>query len=424
VKSRRHFHGTDLRGVGRLAVDATIGVTDLVEALHHSISRGAPPIGSSAPGRTRGITGFVYRTIRQVTRLVGGGLDAALARLVPELSASRPTAEREAVLAALNGVLGDYLARTRNPLAIAMRLRRHGEPLVLERAALSASVPDAKRRLAILIHGLCLNDLQWRRKDHDHGTLLEGEAGFTTLYLHYNSGRHISENGRELAALLEALVNEWPVPVEGMVIVGHSMGGLVARSACHQAEAEGLRWPARLLAMAFLGTPHFGAPLERGGKRVDFLLDASPYSAPFARLGRVRSAGITDLHHGALLDEDWARRDRFEARRAPRKSVPLPRGVACFALAATLGKSAEGLGGRLVGDGLVPVASALGRHRAKARDLGIPESRCWLGAGLGHLDLLSSHEAGAQLQRWLSSAGAISRAVDASQHGAQPGVPL
>jgi hypothetical protein len=179
------------------------------------------------------------------------------------------------------------------------------------------------------------------------------------------------------------------------------MGGLVTRSACHHATAAAHAWPAKLGAIFFLGTPHFGAPLERGGHWVNLLLDASPYTSPFARLGRIRSAGITDLRHGALRDEDGAGHDRFARRPAPKQGVPLPAGVRCHALAATTGKRAGSMGDRVVGDGLVPLASALGRHRDKSRDLGIPLSRQWIGVRMNHLDLLSSAAAGERIRRWL-----------------------
>jgi len=396
-----HLHPSDVRGLGRLAIDATLGITNLVEALHHSIARVAPPLGKAGPGRTRGLTGLVYSTVRGITGFVGLGVDAGLARLVPALGEKASSAERDAMLAALGGVLGDHLARTANPLAIPMRLRRDGKPLELERATLAAAIPGATPRIAVLVHGLCMNDRQWNRDGHDHGALLAREAGCTPVYLHYNTGLHVSTNGRAFSGMLESLVREWPVPPRSLVLVGHSMGGLVARSALHYAAEEGHRWPAKLEAIFFLGTPHLGAPLERGGNWVNVLLGASPYTAPFARLARLRSAGITDLRHGALLDEDWDGHDRFAHRPPPRHGLALPAGVRAFALAATTGSRVPAVGARAPGDLLVPIASALGRHPAKARDLGIPVDRQWVGTGMNHLDLLSSPEAGAQIVRWL-----------------------
>ena len=64
-----------LRGAGRLAITATQGVVDLVEAMHAEIAR--LPLGAHRD-RTTGITGLVYRSVRGATRLVGGGLDLAL----------------------------------------------------------------------------------------------------------------------------------------------------------------------------------------------------------------------------------------------------------------------------------------------------------------------------------------------------------
>ena len=188
----------------------------------------------------------------------------------------------------------------------------------------------------------------------------------TPLYLHYNSGRHVSQNGRELAPLLQRLVAHWPVPVEELVIVGHSMGGLVARSACHHAATEGQAWLRRLTKLVFLGTPHHGAPLERGGRRIDLLLGLSPYVAPFARLGKARSAGITDLRFGNLQDADWVGRDRHAQHSDDRQPTPLPPDADTFVLAATLAERPGRVHSAVIGDGLVPLASALGEHRDDA----------------------------------------------------------
>jgi len=392
---RTPLHASDLRGAMRLATDATAGLTDLVEAMHERIAR-VPLIGKASPdGRTNGITGLVYKSIRGATRLVGGSLDGLLGLLTPALREGPPNPDREGLVAALNGVLGDYLAATANPLAISMSFRRGGQPLPADIGG---------PRLLVLLHGLCMNDLQWQRNDHDHGAALARDLGFTPVYLHYNSGQHVSINGRELAHRLEELIAGWPQPLERVVLLGHSMGGLLARSALHQAAQSGLRWPARIDDLVCLGTPHHGAPLERAGHGVDLLLSATPYAAPFARLGKVRSAGITDLRHGSLVDEDWVGRDRFARGADRRLPLPLPEGVRCYAAAAKLGDHAGTLKARLLGDGLVPLDSALGRHVEPARTLQFAEHRQWVGQGLGHLDLLGSTELYAQLRDWLANA--------------------
>ncbi len=407
MSPRAPLHPSDLRGAARLATDATAGLTDLVEALHERIARG--PIASEATlaGRTRGITGLVYQSIRGVTRVVGGSLDALLGALAPALAASpggvAASPEREAIVSALNGVLGDYLAATGNPLATPMALRSGGQALPLERAALAARMPQASGRLLVLVHGLCMNDLQWSREGHDHGASLARDLGFTPVYLHYNSGLHVSINARALAGQMERLLEAWPRPVERLVVLAHSMGGLLARSALHHAAGVGLRWPQRLDDLVFLGTPHHGAPLERAGHWIDTVLGAVPYAAPFARLGKLRSAGITDLRHGNLLDEDWVGRDRFQRSADHRQHLPLPRGPRCHAIAASIGQRSGDLKDRLLGDGLVPLDSALGRHADATRTLAFAKSRQWIAHDTHHMALLSRPEVYAQLRRRLAT---------------------
>jgi len=396
-------HLSDLRGASRLAIEATRGLADLVEAMHYTVSRTPGALASAPAGRTRGITGLVYRSVHGVTRLVGGGIDAILGRLVPLFAASAPSPKREALVAALNGVLGDYLAETENPLAIPLQFRRRGKPLPMERNALAAAMPVRTGKLLVLMHGLCLDDLQWNRRGHDHGAALAHDLGYTPLYLHYNSGLHVSTNGAQLADALETLVCQWPTPPPDFAILAHSMGGLVARSACHYGAAAGHAWLRHLRTLVFLGTPHHGAPMERGGNWIDLLLGISPYSAPLARLGKLRSAGITDLRYGNITHEDWQGRDRF-ARGDRRRIVPLPQGMRCYAIAATTAKNPRSSGLRLPGDGLVPVASALGAHDRDALSLNIPKSRQWIARGRGHLDLLDAPEVYRRIRRWLGTA--------------------
>lgn len=389
----QHVRLSDVRGAGRLAVDATLGLASLVETMHHNILRTPGVLGTATQEPASGITGFVYRCVRGVTRAVGGAIDAALRPLEPLLGGAASSPQRDAVVAALNGVLGDHLQASGNPLAVRMQWRRDGVPLETTRAALKAAIPDATGKVLLLVHGLCMNDRQWRRHGHDHGAALAADKGFTPVYLHYNSGLPIGSNARELAQQIDALLHAWPVPVRDVAILAHSMGGLVARGACHYGERAGHDWVQRLRTMIFLGTPHHGAPLERGGRWVDLVLDASPYTTAFSRLGKIRSAGITDLRHGAVLENSGAATSRR------RKSVPLPAHVECHALAACMTKAARPLGERLLGDGLVPVDSALGRHADASRDLALPKSRCWVGYGMNHMDLLDRAAVYAQIRR-------------------------
>ncbi len=338
--NRKHLD--DLRGATRMAVDASTGITDIVERMHRTIQRRPWPLGTAPRG---------------TMRLVGKGLDATLAPVAALLPEGDSTPGRDAFVSAMNGVCGDYLERTGNPLAIEMTLRHQGRPVdVSDPGRTLGGLPESASagRLLVLVHGLCMNDRQWRREGHDHGAALADELGYTPLYVRYNSGLRVGDNGRRLSGLLESLLRNWPHPLQELSIVGHSMGGLVARSACHHGREQNHAWLATLRRLVFLGTPHHGAPLERGGHGLDFVMALSPYSAPFTQLGRTRSAGIQDLRHGSITTR-------------PNEHVPLPAGVSCHAAAATLASRRSVLAERLVGDGLVPLDSALGRHADRAR---------------------------------------------------------
>ena len=393
---KQHVQISDIRGYGRLAIDAALGLTSLVEIMHHNILRMPGVLGTPSQQPARGITGFVYKSIRGVTRLVGGSIDLLLGQLAPLLDSGVSSTEREAVLSALNGVLGDHLEASTNTLAIPMQLRREGEPLELTRDGLRG----VTGRVLLIVHGLCMNDLQWRRNGHDHGAALAADGGFTPVYVRYNSGLHISANGQALAEQIEALVRAWPVPIDELVIVAHSMGGLVARSACHYGALARHDWLQNLHQIVFLGTPHQGAPLERGGNWTDLILGSSPYTIAFARLGKIRSAGITDLRYGSLLDEDWQGTDRF-ARSRSNRVVALPSGVKCSAIAASIAEKPSASVKQLLGDGLVPLDSALGRHVDPGKSLAFPKNRQWVGYRMHHMDLLDRKEVYAQLKRWL-----------------------
>jgi pimeloyl-ACP methyl ester carboxylesterase len=376
----------DLRGATRLAFDATLGITTLVEKMHHTIQLVHPPLGASRADATGGLTGLIYRGIRGTTRVIGKGIDAGLAPIVDLLPDGASSATRDAWVSAINGVYGDHLERTLNPLAIDMQFRHDGQPVDPQRPV--DVVADVTGKLLIVIHGLCLNEQHWHRQGQNRIEQVARDHGYTLLYLRYNSGRSIGSNGRQLAELLETLHDSWPDAMQELVIVGHSMGGLVARSAMHHGGSAGHGWRRVLRKLFSLGTPHHGAPLERGGHRLDYVMELSPYVAPFTSLSKARSEGITDLRHGNITGEEPA-------------FVQLPDDVECYALAATLGRKRGLLAERLIGDGLVPLDSALGRHADAARTLSIPKDRQWIGYEMGHLELLGRPEVYTQLEKWL-----------------------
>jgi hypothetical protein len=180
------------------------------------------------------------------------------------------------------------------------------------------------------------------------------------------------------------------------------MGGLVTRSAVQVAREAQLHWPAVLKKIVFLGTPHHGAPLERAGNWVDTILGSTPYTAPFAKLGQLRSAGITDLRYGHVLDADWQGHDRFQRQPDTRQHLPLPEGIACFTLAATTAAQRSPLADRLIGDGLVPLHSALGQHDDPLRSLVFAKASQRILHRMSHLALLNHPNVTQQVLHWLT----------------------
>lgn len=403
----QHLRASDLRAVALLATDATKAVTRMAEGVHQSVWRtlGAP--SGAAPGRARGLTGLIYQSITGVTQQVGNGVAAALTRLEPLLqrieSQGAESLERAAVLAALNGVMGDRLQAAGNPLATPMTLRFDNRILTEAEPPRAAQVTG---KVLIVIHGLCMNERQWISQQDgepvNHANLLRSTLGYTPIYVRYNSGLHVSENGHLLAQQLDDLVRCWPVPLTEISVLAHSMGGLVTRSAVASATASALTWPTLMSNIVFLGTPHHGSPLERAGNWVDVILGSSPYSRPFAKLGQLRSAGITDLRYGHVLDADWQGHDRFRRKPDSRVHLPLPAGVACFTVAATTAAKRSPVADRLLGDGLVPLHSALGQHDDPKRCLHFAPDHQYLAYRTSHLALLSSPAVTQQLLAWLS----------------------
>jgi len=412
-----HARASDLRAVARLATQATRATTRIAEGVHQSVWRTLGATGGTPADRTQGLTGLVYRCVAGITQALGTGLDAALVRLEPLLDAidtvPAESAQRLAVLAALNGVMGDRLLVDGNPLALPMSLHHDGQKIDPDRP----NVATASGKIVLLIHGLCMNDLQWqtwRKADDgslqpglDHGQALAQAQGFTPVYLRYNSGRHVSENGGDLSALLQRLVAAWPVPVCELVVIAHSMGGLVIRSAIHRAQLTEQAWVQPMTRIVFLGTPHHGAPMERAGNWVHHLLGCTPWSAPFARLARLRSSGITDLRHGSLTEDDWRGHDRFQRHGDTRRPLPLPVGVACLAVAATLAAKRSPVADHLLGDGLVPLRSALGQHDDPVRSLALGLHDQIVAHRTGHLQLLSDPGVGRQVGAWLARSGGL-----------------
>jgi pimeloyl-ACP methyl ester carboxylesterase len=390
----------ELRAATRLGGHAFSGFVSRVEQVHQAVaSRAFGPVGQpGAPVRIvhDAIAGSTYLAVRGAGR-AAGTISGAVASLIA--ADGRPAASARAgnlALGALHAVAGDRLGPDLAPLVIGMAVRVAGRDLELTAAELAAAFPDATPRMAVFVHGLAETENSWQRGDRQcepYGRRLRAEFGYTPVYVRYNTGRHISENGADLAGLLDRVVSAWPVQLDELVLVGHSMGGLVIRSACHQSEhnpggQEISEW-ARLVSHVFyLGSPHLGAPLARAAGFAGAAMARAAETMPFATMVNGTSAGIKDLRYGYLLAADWDGCDLDTCLRDHRSDTPLLGRAGHHNISATVTADPASPLGAVAGDLLVQPASAHG-HRGPGQRIGFAAGS---GRGLGgmhHLDLLN-----------------------------------
>ena len=203
------------------------------------------------------IAGGVYGGLRGATTLLGRGADTVLAQgAVTERRVISTTRRGSALIGAVTGLIGDQLEREESDLVEPLAVRVDGCAVPPARDALAAAFPDATPRLVVFVHGLMGTEHYWRIGEAERGTYatrLAEDLGTTAIDVRYNTGRHVSENGASLDELVEALVDAWPVPVDEIALVGHSMGGLVARSACHHGSCRGAACTGRVRHVVSLG---------------------------------------------------------------------------------------------------------------------------------------------------------------------------
>ncbi|MDP5106910.1 MAG: GPI inositol-deacylase [Polaribacter sp.] len=392
---------SELQGLTHLIMDATLGVTDLVEKMHHQVVH--PPFLPSTPIQNiiTGIAGITFKSVKWSTKLIGTSISKILAHLTPVIGNIKSSDTKQIILSILNGVIGDYLEETENPLKIDMQFRYQSKVLQIDQESLKENYPNCAGKILLMIHGSCMSDLQWTRKNHNHAEILSEELKKTPIYLNYNSGKHISANGKNLTENLEKLVENWPVPVEEITIIAHSMGGLITRSALYYGEQNQNNWLKHIKKVAFLGTPHHGSPVERIGNYLDLVLASVPYLKPFAKLGKIRSAGVTDLRYGNLVDEDWLNMDRFKLKKDQSQYIPLPTGIEFYSIAAVIGKETSKSKNQILGDTLVDIKSAFGEHKNPAKNLLFKKEHTWIAYENNHLDLLSNPKITDKLKDWL-----------------------
>ncbi len=304
------------------------------------------------------------------------------------------------LLAVLNGLVGDYLMRTGNGLATEMACYQAGARVALDRESIARCHPEASPRVVVLVHGVLCDESVWAHEDgSDYGRSLARDRGFTPFYVRYNSGLPIADSGEALARTLEQLVLAYPVPVEELLLVGYSMGGLLVRRACHVAQSEGHAWLARVRRAIYIGTPHLGAPAERMGRSVVDLLRAidDPYTRLISDIGALRSAGLQDLGHAHLRHEDRVHAPTLLPLADPRHPLPLLPSVRHYLIAGSI--ALDPRLAFLFGDAVVPIASAT--HGTHPTGEPLPASHVRVLPGLGHLALARHPDVYAQINTFL-----------------------
>jgi pimeloyl-ACP methyl ester carboxylesterase len=396
----------EVRALGELAGQALGGAATRVEDMHEGIARRVfKSIGPAAlPVRVihDQVVRRAYATVR--TSLASGARSGAYAlseRTEPDSESIQATAAGRIAIGALNGAFGDMLVREGNALAVPMTIRRGGREVEPDRASLRDAFPHATSRVVVFLHGLCETDDAWMlgaRRHVPYGIRLERELACTPVYVRYNSGRHISENGRDLADLLERLTAAWPVELHELVLIGHSMGGLVSRSACHYGATSD--WVSKVRHVFTLGAPHGGAPLEQLANVASSAFALLPETRTFARALNVRSAGVKDLRYGYLCDEDWWDQDADAFLRNTGNDIPFTQTANHYFLCATVAREADSPSGRIVGDLLVLRASAWAQG-GRGERMRFPVDNYWHIGGINHFDLLNHPAIYEQLRRRL-----------------------
>jgi PGAP1-like protein len=405
----------EARALGDLAGEAAAGIAGQARDLHagvaHRVFGALRVLGPAAqPARLihDGVSRAAYAAAGSLTGGIVRGGAGALSLTRSEQHPSLLDSRRgRLAVGAINGMWGDRLNERRSVLETPMEVRCRGRGIALDAGSLARAFPEATPRIAVFAHGLCETEDAWRlgsRRVVPYGDRLRADLGYTPVYVRYNSGLHISVNGRRLAALLDQLTANWPADVSEIALVGHSMGGLVARGACHYAAAGS--WRERVRHVFTLGSPHKGAPLELGANAVCHAASRVPELTPFAAPIRARAAGVKDLGYGYVVDEDWLGHDPDAFWTNTGTVVPFLETANHYFVSATLSREPDAPVGRLIGDLLVLHASAWA-HEGRGERLHFPVDQYTHVGGANHFDLLNHPAVYGQLRTWLGSRRAL-----------------
>lgn len=363
--------GEKLEGTLMLVGDTIAQTATRVHEFHRAISDmpfkavGTATLNASKPVEDvhNEITDLVYSAVREAGKGVFSGA-AWVVRQANQSLASPQVIDQamdnqrvSAISSAINGVFGDHLAATRNPMQVRMNLYANGKALAADQAALMAQLPNAQNHLVIFVHGLCCNENSWQMyynpsepATRPYGDKLEDTFPVTALYLRYNTGRNIDANSRQFKRMLNKLVRNWPVAVESITLVGHSMGGLVNRAVVEALTEDDIILQRAIRDVVCLGSPHAGAPLARLAAAGEQLFDRFELSRPIGRVLGVRSRGIRDLDHGLGALQ-----------------TPAGHEVMYHLIGSTIGDHGSSWLNTTVGDGLVTPDSALADNTGKAQ---------------------------------------------------------
>ena len=411
-----------LNGGLRLLDEGINKGTQRIEELHNSISERPYKTLQHIPllnvvtapleRAQHSISSGIYRALRKAGHLVlRNAIQLESKPYLPPAvkAAGTDTVIGAAINSAINGAIGDHLESTDNSLALSMGFYHQNEPVKLQGESLQKQFPKLSGKICILVHGLCVNESAWRSysqqhwgKPQDFGQLLQEDLGYTPFYVRYNSGRHISHNGRDLDLLIEELIQNYPMDVKDIVIIGHSMGGLIARSANHFTTSSHTQWHTQLSQVICLGSPHLGAPLEQVAHLGTSLLDQISFTQPIAKIIQQRSIGIKDLRYGYVTDEDWAGQDQDSLEGNKRKAAQKLQHVKYSFIGSSLSNDTQHPVAHTLGDILVPVKSSTGDHHAEELRVPYCDERYKLLGGINHIALQNHPLAYDQIKDWLS----------------------
>lgn len=391
--------------LGKLLGKAIAGTVSAAEGLERAIfARSAVAGGPPAKVIHDGIAGTLYAGAHGLSHALGraAGAGIALAR-VDEGERLADSPAGAVALGALGGVHGDLLERDGSALVIEMALRERGRDIALDRPSLAAGFPEATSRLSVFVHGLCGTEETWwmfgDKSDH-YGPRLQRDLGFTPLYVRYNTGLRISENGRRLARLLADVADSWPVDIDEIALFGHSMGGLVVRSACHYGELAAEPWVENVRHVFCLASPHLGAPLEKAANVAGWAFGQLAETRPLARIINGRSEGIKDLRFGYLVEEDWNDSDPDSLLENNRHHIPFLATANYYYVSATLSRDPHHPLGHLIGDLLVRFPSASGKS-GKGESIPFHIDNGHHAGGLTHFHVLNNRDIYRQIHAWI-----------------------